>query len=180
MVHHATSELRRILEPELPDRRFPSRYLETNDGQVRLRLPPGSWMDFIAFERALKEQDWEQALALYGGEFLPEYRYAEWAAAPREDWEMGLRTALLALAHNRLSRKDDASALDFARRLIALDPWHEEAVLAAMRACQGLNDLSLARRLYRRLEATLADELGIEPQENLQALYRSLDRRRRA
>lgn len=180
VVHHATSELRRILEPELPDRRFPSRYLEVTDRLVTLHLPSGSWLDFTAFEQAVRERHWEQALALYQGEFLPEYRYSEWAAAPREGWEMSFRAALLALAEQRLAGGDYSAALEFSRRLIALDPWHEDAVLAAMRACQGLNDLSLARRIYRHLEATLAHELGIEPQEALQAFYRSLDRRRRS
>jgi len=49
---HATSSLRHALEPELPDRRFPSHYLEVNEGQVRLALPPGSRLDLDAFQEA--------------------------------------------------------------------------------------------------------------------------------
>jgi DNA-binding SARP family transcriptional activator len=179
VVHHATSELRRILEPELPDRRFVSRYLEVTDRLISLRLPPGSWLDIEAFEQAVSKNDWEQALALYAGEFLPEYRYAEWAAAAREQLAEHYRAVLLVMAQDRLEKEDWLAALEFARRLIALDPWHEEAVLVAMRACQGLNDLSGARRHFKRLEKTLWDELGVQPQEELQSFYRSLDNRRR-
>ncbi len=177
VVHHATSELRRALEPELPDRRFPSRYLEVTDRLISLRLPPDSWLDVEAFEQAARARDWEQALALYAGDFLPEYRYAEWAIAWRERLAENFHAILFALAEARLASGNWAEALDFARRLIALDPWHEEGVMAAMRACQGLNDLSGARRYYKRLEKTLWEELGVEPQEKLQSLYRSLDKR---
>lgn len=179
VIHHATSELRRILEPELPDRRFPSRYLEVNDRLISLHLPSGSRLDFEAFERAVRTRDWEHALALYGGEFLPEFRYADWAANRREQLTEHFRQALLAFAQDRLDNKDWLAALDFARRLIALDPWHEGAVLVAMRACQEMGDLSMARRYFKRLEKTLWEELGVMPQEELTAFYRALDNRRR-
>ncbi len=179
VIHHATSELRRLLEPELPDRRFPSRYLEVTEHLIRLHLPAGSWWDVKAFEQAVRAHDWELALELYGGEFLPEYRYADWAVARRESLAEDYRQVLLELAERRVADQDWSAALDFARRLIALDPWHEGAVLVAMRACQALNDLSAARRWYKRLERTLAEDLGVEPQVELQTLYRSLDKRRR-
>ncbi len=179
IVHHAVSELRRLLEPELPNRRFPSRYLEVTDGRITLRLPAGSWLDFQAFEQAVRQQDWEKALALYQGEFLPEFRYADWSAAQREELAERFHATLLALVEVRLAAGDYPSGLELARRLIALDPWHEEAVLAAMRACQALNDLSGARRFYKRLEKTLAEELGVEPQETLKIFYHSLDQRRK-
>ncbi|MBN1667317.1 MAG: tetratricopeptide repeat protein [Anaerolineales bacterium] len=179
VVNHATSELRRLLEPELPDRRFPSRYLEVNNRLISLRLPAGSRLDFEAFEQAVRLQDWEQALALFGGEFLPEFRYADWAASRREQISDHFRQVLLAIARDRLLQEDWFEALDFARRLIALDPWHEEAVLIAMHSCQAMDDLSGARRHFKRLEKTLWEELGVPPQEELSAFYQTLVKRQR-
>jgi hypothetical protein len=50
LFHRATSALRRVLEPDLPDR-FPSRYLEVDGGHVTLHLPIDSWLDFEVFEQ---------------------------------------------------------------------------------------------------------------------------------
>jgi DNA-binding SARP family transcriptional activator len=166
------------LEPELPDQRFASRYLEVSNRQITLHLPPGSSIDLAAFEEAIRQHDWETAEALYRGDFLPEYPYAEWSIALCEHLAEQFHTVLIALAETRLAGGDYTAALNFARRLIARDPWQEQAVLVAMRACQALKDLNSARRYYKRLENTLAKDLGIAPQEELQAFYRSLGARR--
>lgn len=175
LVNHASSTLRHALEPELPDQRFPSRYLEIAEGTLSLCLPEGSWLDDQAFEMAVRARDWEAALPCYTGEFLPEYRYADWAAARREILAHDYQRALLELAHHRLACADWLAALDLARRLIALDPWHEAAVVAAMRACREMNDLSGARRYYLALEKALGEELGVQPQESTRAFYRALN-----
>ena len=54
--HHAISALRRLLEPDLPDRRFPCRYLEVSEERVTLIVPPGSTIDFLEFEQLHSEQ----------------------------------------------------------------------------------------------------------------------------
>jgi DNA-binding SARP family transcriptional activator/tetratricopeptide (TPR) repeat protein len=173
LFHHATSALRRALEPDLPDR-FPSRYLEVEEGQVTLTLPPGSWLDFEAFEVHCRQQKWEEATALYGGDLLPGYRFADWVLAQRERLALLHQRALLAAAEARLDQGRFGLALDACQRLLALEPWHEQAVLVAMHACAGLNNLAGARRLYRRLETTLRQDLDTAPQPELQAFYRSL------
>ena len=171
--HHTTSALRRALEPDLPEK-FPSRYLEVEEGQVTLHLPTGSWVDVEAFEAHCRRGEWEEALSLYGGEFLPEYRYADWTVAPRERLALLYQQALLEAARARLAAGQSAGALDACRRLLALEPWHEEAVLLGMRACVALNDLPGARRLYLALEKALREDVGTVPQKELQAFYRSL------
>ena len=173
LFHHATSALRRALEPDLPDK-FPSRYLNVEEGQVTLLLPPGSWLDLETFEAHCRQGEWEEALALYGGDLLPDYRYADWVLAPRERLALLYQRALLAAAESRLANGQFVDALDACQRLLALEPWQEQAVLVAMRACVALNDLAGARRLYLKLEKTLRDELDTTPQPDLQALYRSL------
>ncbi len=173
LLHHATSALRHALEAELPDR-FPSRYLDVEEGQIALALPPGSWVDFEAFEDHCRRGEWEEALALYGGDLLPEYRYADWALLPRERLALLHQRALLGAAEERLAAGRFAGALDACWQLLALEPWHEPATLLGMRACVALNDIAAARRLYLRLEKTLSEELHTAPQAELRAYYRSL------
>ncbi len=173
LFHHATSALRRILEPDLPDK-FPSRYLTVEEGQVALILPPDSWVDLDAFEARCRNGEWEEALALYGGDLLTDYTYADWALAPRERLALFYQRALLAVAEARLTDGQFAQALDACRRLLAVEPWHEQAVLLGMRACVALNDLAGARRLYLKIEKILLDELDTTPQAELRSYYRSL------
>jgi DNA-binding SARP family transcriptional activator len=173
LFHHATSTLRHALEPDLPDK-FPSRYLEVEEGWATLHLPPGSSVDLEAFEAHCRQGEWKKALALYGGDLLPAYRYADWSLAPRERLALLHQRALLAAAEAWPAEGRFVEALDACQQLLALEPWHEQAVLLGMRACAALNDLATARRLYLKLETTLHEELDTVPQPELQALYRSL------
>lgn len=173
LLHHATSALRHALEPDLPGR-FPSSYLEVADGQVRLTLPAGSWIDVEAFEAHCRQGEWEEALALYAGELLPEERYAEWAFQSREQVALLHQRALLGAAKARLAAGRWAEALDACQQVLTTEPWQEQAVLLGMRACMELHDVSRARRLYKELEQTLRLELDTVPQPELQAFYHQL------
>jgi DNA-binding SARP family transcriptional activator len=173
LFHHATSALRRALEPDLPEK-FPSRYLAVEEGQATLHLPPGSWVDLEQFEAHYRRGEWQAALELYGGELLPNYRYAEWAAAPRERLALLFQRALFASAQGCFAEGRFGETLDACQHLLALEPWHEEAVLLGMRACVALHDRAGARRLYLTLAKTLQKELDTVPQAELQELYRSL------
>ncbi len=173
LLHRATSTLRRVLEPDLPDK-FPSRYLEVDEGRVTLHLPIESRLDFAQFEQQVKDQHWPEALALYGGELFPADRYADWAAAPRERLTQLYVQALLAQAQLDLEAAQFDRALELARRAITIEPWHEQAVLIAMRASLAQNDRPGAARLYHTLEQTLRDDLGLAPMPELRALHQTL------
>jgi DNA-binding SARP family transcriptional activator len=173
LLHRATSTLRRVLEPDLPDK-FPSRYLEVDEGRVTLHVPLDSRLDFEQFEQQVKDQQWLAALALYGGELFPLDRYADWAAAPRERLAQLYGQTLVAQAQLDLDAAQFDRAVELARQLIAIEPWHEQAVLIAMRASLAKNDRPGAARLYRTLEQTLRDDLGLAPMPELCALYQTL------
>jgi DNA-binding SARP family transcriptional activator len=171
--HQATSALRRALEPDLPAK-FPSRYLEVEEGQITLCLPPGSSIDYEVFEAHIQHSRWEEAVLAYSGDLLPDYRYAEWALACRERLLLKVQWALLAVAEARLDAGRFEEALDACHRLLALEPWQEQAVLLGMRACRARGDVAGARRLYLTLEKTLRRDLDTEPQPELRAFYHSL------
>jgi DNA-binding SARP family transcriptional activator len=176
--HHAISSLRRLLEPDIPDRRFPSRYLEANEERVTLTVPPGSMIDFLDYRQRVQRGEWEQAIALYQGEYLPLYRYAEWTLALRQHFADQYDQALLARAAERLSAGDAAACLDLARRALLHNAWQEPAVELGMRAALAMNDRVTALKLYQRLEKDLARELGIAPQMELQQLYLTIKKGR--
>ena len=171
--HHATSALRRALEPDLPEK-FPSRYLAVEEGRVTLHLPAGSWVDVEAFEACCRREEWEAALAAYGGDFLPDFFCAGWTLVSRQRLSLLYQRALLAVAEARLAGRRFAEALDACRRLLTLEPWQERAVLVGMRACLALGDRAGALRLYRHLEKALREDLNTVPSPELQAFYRSL------
>ncbi len=173
LFHRATSALRRALEADLPDK-FPSRYLSVSQGCVTLLLPPGTWVDFEAFQTSIQAQNWSAALEIYRGDLYPTDLYADWAAAPRERLRQQALRAALALARQLAATGEDQGALAASLRALDLEPWQEEATLLAMQACVRLKDRLRAIRLYRRLADSLAEELGIEPQAELQRLYHSL------
>ncbi len=171
--HHATSTLRQVLEPELPAK-LPSRYLEVEGGWVTLHLPAGSVLDYEALAELCGRGEWEEALGLYGGPFLPEYLYANWTAAPRQRLAALYQEALLALGEARMAQERYSEALELAQRALAQEPWEERAVLIGMQACVGLNDRARALRLYRDLERTLEEDLAVAPGQEVEDLYRSL------
>ncbi len=173
LFHQATSALRHALEPELPDK-FPSRYVLVEEKQMTLHLPPGSTVDFRIFEEHCRAEAWDAALALYRGDLLPDYLYADWSAVPRERLKRLYLRALLITAHRQMKAGFARETLDLCHRILEIDPWQEDAVLLGMRACLVFNDRAGALRLYRALERTLREELNTVPQAELRALYQSL------
>jgi len=175
--HHSISTLRRLLEPDLPDRRFASRYLEVSDEQVALLLPPGSRLDFMEFERAIRSKEWEKAISIYKGEYLAIFGHREWTIALRQHYADLYEQALLALAAERLEAGAPEDCLRLVRQALLHNPWQEGAVELGMRAALYLGDRMTAIKLYNRLEKTLEKELGLAPQKELQQLVREAKKR---
>lgn len=174
--YQASSILRRVLEPDLPEK-FPSRYLKVDNGQVVLHFPAGSSVDFERLGEYSRAHQWQAVLELADGIFLPEYLYAEWTALYRQRFTDAVQHALLEQARECLQSEQYLNALDYCRRLIALEPWHEQAVILGMQACIGLGNRSAARRMYQNLTKTLQRDLNSVPSEEIQAYYHSLDQR---
>lgn len=173
LFHQATSALRRALEADLPNK-FPSRYIDVEEGRVKLQVPLGSKIDLRVFEDHYRKGEWEEAVAGYTGEFLPEHLYAEWTTAPRQRMIQFFERALLKIARKNLTEDRCEQALEACQRLLEREPWNEQAALVGMRACLGLNDRSGALQLYRSLEESLHAEFGLHPQAEVQALYQKI------
>jgi hypothetical protein len=122
--HHAISALRCLLEPDLPNRRFPCRYLEVSEGRVTLIVPPDFTIDFLEFEQQIQNKAWEKAATSYRGGFLPMYCHAEWTIALRQYYFADqFEQVLLSLATDLLNSGEAANCLDLARRELLHNAW---------------------------------------------------------
>jgi DNA-binding SARP family transcriptional activator/predicted ATPase len=117
------------------------------------------------------------AVELYQGEFLaglyldgcPEYEI--WLAGEQERWRGRVADALWKLiSHYDLCDEYDQS-LHFAKRLLALNPWQEEAHRHVMQALARVGQRSAALAQYEDCRRMLTEELGIEPARETRTLY---------
>lgn len=138
------STLRKVLDP---DHHHPAdHYVAAADGAVHLTahvtVDATQFLDLV-YAGCLTEAE-----ALYRGEFLEEDQYADWALARREE----VRAAALALLR-QLARSERASgnavrATLHLHRLLALDPYDEEAWLELVGLESAQRHHGEARRLH--------------------------------
>lgn len=150
---------------------------------VGLSDPPACWIDTSALAE-LESQGTLGALAaaadLYRGPFLdglvmddcPEL--ASWLSQARRHWHERVAHLLAELAARAGERQEWLAGLSWVDRLLALDPWREEAHRDKMRmlARSGQRDAALAQ--YTRCCQVLADELGLDPAPETVALYEQI------
>lgn len=121
-----------------------------------------------------------EAVDLYQGDFLEGFYVPQ--APDFEEWMLVERRRLRHLALQALHRllrhlaqQDDyMPGINYATRLLALEPWHEEAhrLLMRMLAWSGRRSAALAQ--YKTCCRVLQDELGVEPQAETTTLYRQI------
>ncbi|MDQ3549508.1 MAG: AAA family ATPase [Chloroflexota bacterium] len=140
------------------------------------------WLDVEVFESAVREvtvgpsEASAAAIDLYRGDFLEGFSvrdapaFDEWVTIQRERLRRLAVDALSQLADRLLLRGNDVAALDHLRRLLALDPWREDAhrQLMLLLTRQGQRAAALAQ--YEQCRQTLASELGVEPEDETVAL----------
>ncbi|HET9229474.1 MAG TPA: BTAD domain-containing putative transcriptional regulator, partial [Thermoanaerobaculia bacterium] len=144
-------------------------------------------VDSEAFEEALRrgmEEDaphlLTQAVRLYHGDFLSGCPvragsvFEDWIAEQRERLREGAIQALRTLIAHHRERGDYRLAIQHAQRLLTLDPLAEEAhrQLMSLYALSGRRGRALSQ--YEDLRNLLERELGVEPEEETRALYRSI------
>ena len=141
-LNGAVHEARQVLEPEIT-RPAASRMLRLERDVLILADASQIWVDAEEFESLLNkanmakdpeqvEQLLEEASKLYGGDYLLEELYSEWASPRRESLRRGWMGLLLKLAEMRASRGALTSAIEPLDRLLTTDPTHETAVRRLM------------------------------------------------
>lgn len=176
----ALHALRRALEPDLTSGAR-SQYLRQEGPSLVLHLDEHDWVDYHAFEALLAEAgsagdplpQLEAAVALYGGDLLPEEQDI-WCVAAREALRLRWHGVLLALAEAQAARHHLDRALSTLTRLLAADRTNEEAArrLMGMLARQGRR--AEAMQIFNRLAAALEDDLGTTPAPETESLFLAL------
>ena len=120
------------------------------------------------------------ALATYRGDFLSGFHirrapaFEEWAVMERERLRLDAIQGLHLLANHYLAQGEYDRAIRHVRRLLALEPYQEEAYrqLMSLLALNGRREAALIQ--YQTCRRLLRDELGVEPQPETTALYKRI------
>jgi DNA-binding SARP family transcriptional activator len=102
-----------------------------------------------------------QAEAAYTGDFCAEDRYADWATVLREEARAAYVAVARALARRHAGVADHETAARFLLRLLACEPYDEQAYLLLVRELDAAGRHGDARRMYRAYAARMA-ELDVE------------------
>jgi DNA-binding SARP family transcriptional activator len=128
------------------------------------------------FEEAseLAAEHYRSALVLYHGDYLQAHLYEDWCSEERERLlTLYLRTAerVAGISAEQGAWED---VVEVSQAILARDNCWEQAYRMLMRAYVELGNRAQALRVYQRCEATLQDELDIEPSLATQQLAQEL------
>lgn len=131
------------------------------------------WHDLDLFEKlaesvrkgqtnAYNIEEYLHVLDLYRGPYL-EGAYYDWAVTSRHRLEVQAAELLGRFIEWTLQKKRYGNTLDYALRLIDIDPSQTETHLAVMKAWLGLNKPKDALDHFQRTEKLLRTDYGVEP-----------------
>ncbi len=182
-LYKALHLLRRVLEPELISARESS-FIETRGGTIGIASVVDVRVDAEMFASAIREATFASdedrrsmlraAVALYGGELLPTDRYDDWPVARREALRYAWEGAVLDLAELDLDAGEPQASVPTLELLLSVDATIEAAHRALMQGYIATGQRDRAIRQYARCVTALANELGVEPDADTQALFEAI------
>jgi DNA-binding SARP family transcriptional activator/TolB-like protein len=137
--------------------------------------------DFDRLSRSQDPRELQTAADLYRGDFLADFYIAsepfqEWLATARDRALAAICDVLERLIALQDAAGDYESAIQSGRRLVTLEPLSESGQRALMRAYARGGRRGEALRQYKSCANTLQRELSVTPDEDTQALARSIAR----
>lgn len=147
-----------------------------------LRLDPERLRcDAVEFECAFDNEDFEAAIELYEGEFLPGV-HVEGVAPELEFWLENRRVdlrdhaveAARGLAERALDAGEGFRASEWARRALTLDPDDEDALQLLLTILDAIGDRTGALRTYEEFAERIGREYGLEPSTETRTLVQSI------
>lgn len=152
-------------------------------GAVELRLNPEAITSDVAeFEEALEHGDDARAAALYTGPFLDgchlsiSAEFERWIDGERARLAARMARALESLAASATARGDRSAAVEWWRRLAALDPLNTRAARGLVEALAAAGDRAGALQFARVHEMLLREELNAEPDPAFRSLVEQVRR----
>jgi ATP/maltotriose-dependent transcriptional regulator MalT/DNA-binding SARP family transcriptional activator len=183
-LHMNMMRLRKALEPAL-EKGQPSRFILRSEVRYSFNRQAHAAVDAWEFEAscrpgshgrdAVGEAALRAALALYSGDFLPEFDN-DWVVAIRQRYrDLALQACRSLLA--MIGDRSEAEAQALAHRALEIDPlseeFHRELILRFIEA----GEPHRALEQFRLCERRYLDLLGMRPPEDLQELVAGLAHR---
>ncbi len=183
-LDRAVHSLRQLFEPSL-ERPAASRLLRSEREGLVLADQQYIWVDADVFEQLIakanassdsseKEQLLEEAVSLYGGDFLPEEQQADWAIARREMLQRAWMGLLLELTDLRIARGALFNAIEPLDRILMADPANEAAVQRLMVSLTQLDRRGEALQSFSRFSSALKRLYNIDPLPETRQLYKAI------
>jgi two-component SAPR family response regulator len=174
-VRYLVHLLRKRLEPNRPAR---GRSFSVECLAGAYALGPGVWVDVGTFEQLIEDAlsgsepevalaQIDRALELYGGDFLSDEPYADWAMIERERIRGLAEDALRAAIGIHERRHDLGKALQYARWLTELEPYDSDAQFGVISLCLQCGRRSEAARRYGAFRNRLVRNFNEEPEFTL-------------
>jgi DNA-binding SARP family transcriptional activator len=171
-------------------------YVAISRQSVAVNSDSPPWVDAVEFEQGLNAaRKWRsrpdglsrtevtqlaRTVDLFQGDFLQGFYphqcrdFEEWQAAERERLRLRMIEALVELGADYLRLGEYAAGIEQARRLLQLEPLHEEAHRQLMRLYVWTDQRPAAIHQYRAWTRLLAEEMSILPSEETTALYEAI------
>lgn len=171
-------QLLHTLRQRVPDA---SAYMMVDEYAITWRSDVPIVLDVALFEEAVEKaaagatriEALESAVALYSGDLLPTC-VDDWIRAPRERLAQMFIGALEQLVALHEERRDYATAITHAHRLLRHDPLHESTYRHLIRLYALGGDRAAALRVYHTCATLLEREFGVAPSQSTQGAYARL------
>jgi DNA-binding SARP family transcriptional activator len=179
-IHGLRQTLSRLLEKK---EAFP--YVLFLQGSYQLSPEVELWVDVEEFERHWvtgrrldKEgrvteaiHEYEQAEALYRGDYLEDEPYEEWTLLRREALKDTYVIILSKLADQSMKTADYEGCIVYCQKILAKDPCREDAYRRLMGCYSRLGQRNRALRWYEICRRTVQDELDTTPDRETETLH---------
>jgi DNA-binding SARP family transcriptional activator len=183
-LHVAVSMLRRYLDPPTGS------YLLFEDDRYTINPHAPVADDYATFQQLSDagEQCWRaddicgaqrayaRAIACYQGDYYVNPRDLSWAIRVQEQLLSRYLTVLDHLGRIYIAQGHLEQAVECYVRLLERDSYREDAHAQLIRCYLRLDRRADALRQYERCTTVLANDLGLEPMPEIQALYRDIAR----
>jgi adenylate cyclase len=136
--------------------------------------------DLEAFHRALEKNNWEEAASVYGGPFLDGFfvsdahEFERWVDSQRDRLAALYATTLERLANDRQREGNFRDAVEWWRKLAAMDPLNGRIAVQLMEALETSGDRAGALAHARVYANLLRQEFGAEPEPHVLAAERRI------
>ena len=151
--------------------------------QVAL-APDAVLVDVDELEGLLQLERWSDAVPLMQGSFLEGFTvpdssaFEDWLATERLAWLDRMGAGLRGHAESRLAAGDGQAAQEAAVQALSLDPFSDGAARLAMLGAAVRGERAGALAIYEGYAGRLAEDLGIEPDPETEALAERIRRER--